>query len=141
MHLILTALGSYGDVLPMAGLAAAMQARGHDVGVVSNPYFAPVMESAGVELLPLGTVDEYHELTESPKLWHSIKGPMYVLKTSAVELLPRLYGFLESHLIPGRTMLGAHNLDLACRVLQSEGRAPMATLLFAPLALRAWWAF
>ncbi len=136
MHLILTALGSYGDVLPMAGLGAAMRARGHEVEVVANPYFAPVIESAGVPLLPLGTVEEYHELAADPALWRPLRGPAFVLAGAANGVTP-LYELLESKLRPGGTLLGAHTLDLASRVLQLEGRAPAATLFFAPISLRS----
>jgi len=37
MHLILSAFGSYGDVLPMVGLGASARARGHRVSVIVNP--------------------------------------------------------------------------------------------------------
>ncbi|MEM9352198.1 MAG: nucleotide disphospho-sugar-binding domain-containing protein [Planctomycetota bacterium] len=137
MHLILTALGSYGDVLPMAGLGAAMRARGHDVEVVANPYFAPVLEAAGVDILPIGTVEEYHELTSDPDLWHPLRGPAFVLRANGAHLVRPLYELLDTKLRPGRTLLGAHTLDLASRVLQLEGRAPMATVFYAPISLRS----
>ena len=56
---LITALGSYGDVHPMVGLGAALAARGHRVKIVTNPYFEDVVTGAGLELVPLGTREEY----------------------------------------------------------------------------------
>jgi rhamnosyltransferase subunit B len=78
-HFIITALGSYGDVHPMVGLGAALAARGHRVKIITNPYFDDVVTSAGLELLPLGTREEYIELSQHPDLWHPIRGPKLVL--------------------------------------------------------------
>lgn len=137
MHLIVTALGSYGDVLPMAGLAAAMQGRGHRVQVVANPFFSGIFESVGVELLPLGTEEHYHWLTHHPDLWKPLRGPRFVLKTGWSDWLRPLYDVLAPHIEPGRTLLAAHPLDVASRVLQDEGKAAAASVLLAPVSMRS----
>ena len=56
---LITALGSYGDVHPMVGLGSALVARGHRVKIVTNPYFEDVVTGAGLELVPLGTREDY----------------------------------------------------------------------------------
>ncbi|MGD9649148.1 MAG: glycosyltransferase, partial [Pirellulales bacterium] len=56
---IISAIGSYGDVHPMIGLGTALAQRGHRVKLISNPYFADVIEAAGLELLPVGTRENY----------------------------------------------------------------------------------
>ena len=66
MRLLMTALGSYGDVLPIVGLASAMIARGHQATIIANPHFQTVVESAGVSYLPLGTRQEYDDLAHHP---------------------------------------------------------------------------
>ena len=43
MRIIMTALGSYGDVHPIIGLGTALRARGHEVFVISNPYFQTII--------------------------------------------------------------------------------------------------
>ena len=76
---ILTALGSYGDVHPMVGLGSALAARGHRVKVVTSPYFEEVVVGAGLGMLPLGTREEYVQLSQHKDLWHPIRGPKLVL--------------------------------------------------------------
>ena len=135
MHFILTAFGSYGDVLPMVGLGATMRDRGHRVQVIVNPYFQGVVEGAGLEMLPLGTADEYRELMQHPDLWHPQRGLTLVLTRGAAHYLEEVYSILESQVTPGDTVLAAHGLDMASRIYHEKHAAPLATVHFAPMAL------
>jgi UDP:flavonoid glycosyltransferase YjiC (YdhE family) len=130
-HFIITALGSYGDVHPMVGLGSALAARGHRVQIVSNPYFDDVVAGAGLELLPYGTRDEYLELSQHPDLWHPIRGPKFVLSHTASRLR-ELYKLIASRSTMGETVLCAHPLDLASRVIGEKFRAPVASIDLAP---------
>jgi rhamnosyltransferase subunit B len=129
---LVTAIGSYGDVHPMVGLSAALAARGHDVTIVTNPYFADVVASAGLEMLPIGTAEDYIKLSQHPDLWHPIGGSRLVLKHAAGGLLRPLYDILRTHYVPGQTVLCAHGLDLASRVVGDKLGAPVASVDLAP---------
>jgi rhamnosyltransferase subunit B len=135
MHLILSAFGSYGDVLPMVGIGAAAAARGHRVQVIVNPYFQHVIDAAGLELLPLGSADEYRELMQHPDLWHPRRGLKLVLTRGAAAYLRATYELIDANYQSGETVLAAHGLDLASRVYHDRHRAPLATVHFAPFAL------
>ena len=39
MNILVTTLGSYGDIYPMAGLAVRLKQRGHRVTFLTNPFF------------------------------------------------------------------------------------------------------
>ena len=99
---LITAIGSYGDVHPMVGLGAALAARGHDVKIITNPYFADVVSSVGLELLPISTAEDYVKLCQHPDLWHPIGGARLVLKHAAGGLLRPLYEILKTHYVPGQ---------------------------------------
>jgi rhamnosyltransferase subunit B len=135
MHVLLSAFGSYGDVLPMVGLGAAARARGHRVQVLVNPYFESVVEEAGLEMLPLGTANEYRELMQHPDLWHPRRGLKLVLKRGAGAYLRPAYAAIEANYRAGETVLAAHGLDLASRIFHELRGAPLATVHFAPFAL------
>jgi rhamnosyltransferase subunit B len=126
MHVLLSALGSYGDVLPMVGLGAAMRARGHRAQVI--------VEGAGLEFVPLGTADEYGELMGNPDLWHPQRGLRLVLGTTA-GYLRQLYAIVEAHYREGETVIAAHALDFASRVFHEKCGAPLATVHFTPMAM------
>jgi rhamnosyltransferase subunit B len=129
---LLTALGSYGDVHPMAGLGAALAVRGHQVKVITNPYFEDVISGAGIEFLPLGTSEEYIELAQHPDLWHPTRGPKLVLGFSSDRFLRPLYDLIASNYVAGETVLCAHPLDFASRVAAETLAAPVANVVFAP---------
>jgi rhamnosyltransferase subunit B len=132
-HFIITALGSYGDVHPMVGLGTALSARGHRVQIISNPYFEDVVTRSGLELLPIGTLDDYLRLTQHPDLWHHIRGPRLVLTQAVFEMMRPIYELLTNHITPGDTRLCAHPLDLASRVAGEKLGVPVASINFAPV--------
>jgi UDP:flavonoid glycosyltransferase YjiC (YdhE family) len=131
-HFLITALGSYGDVHPMVGLGAALAARGHQAKIITNPYFDDVVTAAGLELLPLGTRDDYVRLSEHPDLWHPLRGPKLVLSYASAKMLRPLYDLLIANYIPGETVFCAHGMDLASRTAGEHLNAPVASILFAP---------
>ena len=137
MRFLITALGSYGDVFPMVGLGSALRARGHRVTILTNPHFQPIVEGAGLGLLPFGTEREYHEIAHHPDLWHPLRGPMLVLRTSMSVVLRELYDLISAEVVAGETVLVAHTLDLASRLHHEKHGTPVASVHLAPTALRS----
>ena len=137
MHLLMTALGSYGDVYPIVGLGAAMRERGHQVSIITNPHFQSVVESAGVEHVPIGSLQDYQEMPENKNIWHPIRGPLIVIRRGIVGLLRDLYAVIESNYRPGETVLAAHALDISSRLMQETVGAPLANVFFSPLMFRS----
>lgn len=135
MHYLLTALGSYGDVHPMVGLGVTLSRRGHRVSVIANPYFADVVQDGGLELLSIGTREEYLKLAQHPRLWHPLGGMSLLLRRAVVDLLPQLFQLVEANYLPGETVVVAHPLDAASRVLRETHGAKVATAVYAPMAL------
>lgn len=136
MNFLITALGSYGDVLPMVGLAQALTGRGHAATVVTNPYFGQIVEDAGVGFEPLGTAEEYRELSRHPDLWNPVRGPMLVMK-NARHYLRELYELIDERCQSKQTVLVAHCLDFASRVHQDKHGTAVASVQFAPICLRS----
>ena len=137
MRLLLTALGSYGDVHPMVGLGQAMRERGHQVSVITNPHFKPVVESAGLQMIPIGTIAEYDELAHHADLWHPSRGPMMLLRMCFRDRLRELYELIVANCVQGETVLGAHGLDIASRIVLEKHQVPMASIHYAPIAMRS----
>jgi UDP:flavonoid glycosyltransferase YjiC (YdhE family) len=129
---IISAIGSYGDVHPMVGLGSALAGRGHRVKLITNPYFSDVVAAAGLELLPIGTREDYIELSQHPDLWHPIRGVKLVLSRAAGGFLRPIYNLVTEHFDPGETVICAHALDLGSRVAGEKLGAPLASVDFAP---------
>jgi rhamnosyltransferase subunit B len=77
--LILTA-GSHGDVFPFVGLGRALQARGARVGMLVNPYYAPEVRSARLEMIELGERLGTSQIIRQYGLMHPAFGAFRALK-------------------------------------------------------------
>ena len=129
---LITALGSYGDVHPMVGLGAALVARGHRVKIFTNPYFEDVVTGAGLEIVGLGTREEYVRLSQHPDLWHPLRGPKLVLGYASARMLRPLYDSLIANYVPGETVFCASWDGPGESRGWREVGAPVASILFAP---------
>ena len=137
MNLLMTALGSYGDVLPIVGLAAAMNARGHQATIIANPLFQSIIEEAGVGFVPIGTEEEYDEFARHPDSWHPIRGPILAIGKFVSVHLHELYDLIDENHHSSETVLVAHCLDMASRVHQDKHGTPVASVHLAPITLRS----
>src|SRR5271163_15210 len=99
MTILLLAIGSAGDVHPFIGLGLALQRRGHRVKIITNPFFAELARKAGIELVPLGTVEEFDAIRKDPDLWHSTKGFRTIAAAVSSGLRP-MYDAIVNHYVP-----------------------------------------
>ena len=77
MKLLLPTLGSAGDIHPFLAIGRAMQERGHEVEVMTNPVFADMVAQAGLAFHPVGTQQHYIDAFNSRKLGIQLMGWAY----------------------------------------------------------------
>lgn len=73
MKVLLTAIGSPGDVNPSIALGRALRARGHEAVLLVNPYFERQVRAAGLDFLPLGDEAQYRRLQDTAFVRHPAK--------------------------------------------------------------------
>lgn len=78
MRILLTTIGSAGDVHPFVAVGLALKARGHEVTLLTNPYFKERIVGAGIGFWPLGTAEEYLRLIRMADLVNAGASPMFV---------------------------------------------------------------
>jgi rhamnosyltransferase subunit B len=131
MKMIITALGSGGDVFPFLALGAILRQRGHTVTLIANPHFATEVAQAGLELTPLGTEAEYRAFIQQPEVWEGQRG-FPIIWRQLMDLTPRLLATIEAEIVPGQTVLVGSTLSLATRLAQERRPVPAATVHLAP---------
>ncbi len=136
MKVVLTGPGSAGDVFPMLGLGLRLNERGHHAVVVASSHFADLAERLGVDFVGLGTEDDYLGAIQNPEIFHPRRG-FRAIAEFIMGWMPMLYDAVRSQVEPRRTVVGAHVLDFASRMLQEETGLPVATVLYAPAMLRS----
>jgi UDP:flavonoid glycosyltransferase YjiC (YdhE family) len=135
MNILLIPIGSHGDVHPFVSLGLALQGRGHQVTVITNPHFAGLATSRGLSFIPLGTEQDYHETIENPDLWKPLEG--FRLVMSATQRMARpLIELIRVHDVPGDTVLVAPRTATAARIAQEAWGVPLVTIDLQPAAIR-----
>jgi rhamnosyltransferase subunit B len=137
VRVFLTAIGSAGDVFPFLGLGRALLARGHTVTLLTNAHFEAEARQAGLELLALGTTDEYRAAVSDPLIWHPRRGFERVMRWVRPQW-QRTYSLLEQHAAAAPdAVIVAHYLDFGARVLRDAYPARLATIVLSPLLFRS----
>ncbi|MDX2115415.1 MAG: glycosyltransferase [Planctomycetota bacterium] len=98
MRVLLTSIGSSGDINPFIALARELIARGHGATLLTNPYFEPTIRAAGVGFEPLGEAMAPEQVARDMPLcfnralgawmlirrWFAPQVPMFVERLGAV---------------------------------------------------------
>jgi rhamnosyltransferase subunit B len=136
LHVILPTLGSAGDVHPFVGLGLALRERGHRVTLLTNPYFQSLIESRGLEFLPLGTIAEVESAITDPDLWHPRRGFEVVARRVIVPTLEATYRHIEAH-AGASTVVAASSIALGARIAQDKLGIPTASVHLQPIVIRS----
>ncbi len=132
MTILILAVGSYGDVLPLVGMARQLQRRGHTVTVFTSAHFTELVHKAEVEFVAMGTAEDYDTMANNPELWHPHKGWRLIMKRLVSSALEETYALLKAKVIPGNTLMISSTLGFAARLLQETHHIPHATVHFSP---------
>lgn len=132
MTILILAVGSYGDVLPLVGIARQLKRRGHMVTVFTSAHFTELVQKTGVEFVAMGTAEDYNAMANNPALWHPHKGWRLIMKRLVSNALEETYSLLKANVIQGNTLLVSSTLGFAARLIQETHNIPHATVHFSP---------
>lgn len=136
MKALLVAIGSHGDVHPFVGLGLTLRRRGHDVTVMANGHFEPLVRKTGLGFAAAGTDEQYRKLALTPDLWHPTKGFRLIIQNT-LELVRPVYEFVAEHYVPRQTVVVASTLGMGARVAQETFGVPLATVHLQPASFRS----
>ena len=131
MRIIMVPVGSAGDVHPHVGIGLALKRRGHDVSVLTNPYFEPLLSRVGLPLVPLGTVDDYRRTLEHPDLWRPHRA-LGVIGEAIRPHVTEIARVLREQTTSDPPLLVAHPLAFGARVAQEALGLRLVTLHLQP---------
>jgi len=129
-------VGSHGDVHPFVGLGARLRERGHRVTAIVNPFFEPLARRAGLDVVPLGTADDYRQLAARPELWHPIEGPRLVMRETAAGSRA-MYDAVVANVTPGQTVAVGSSLAVGARAAAEKHGFPLVTVHLSPALFRS----
>ncbi|HEX3035414.1 MAG TPA: nucleotide disphospho-sugar-binding domain-containing protein [Thermodesulfobacteriota bacterium] len=129
-------IGSAGDVYPFVGLGIELKQRDHLVTVITNPYFKPVIERAGLSFIPLGTVDDYRATIGNPDLWHPRKGFEMVARFGILPSIKPVFEIISRY-DHTETIVVASALAFGARLAQEKHKLRLATVHLQPALFRS----
>ncbi|MDR4495017.1 MAG: glycosyltransferase [Nitrospirales bacterium] len=132
MNILILAVGSYGDVLPLVGLGRELRTHGHTITLFTNGHFASLMEQAQLHFVPLGSAEDYDDIADNPDLWHPHKGWRLIMQRLASPQLREAYRVLCRHIRQGDTIMVSSTLGFSARLVQETHSIPHATVHFSP---------
>lgn len=136
LNVLMFVYGSGGDVYPNIAIGKTLHERGHQVTVVTNPYFEPSVTEAGLDFLPCGSEEEGRSGIDNPELWKWGKG-FQLLFDGVLKSIPETYKIAADRYVPGNTVLVASSLAWGARIAQEKLGVPLATIHLQPLLLRS----
>ena len=134
MHILISCVGSAGDVHPFIAIGQALARRGHEVELLTSPHFAARIEAAGLACTPIGTEADFDHVVHHPDLWNP-RTCFPVLWQAISQRLLEAHRLLISRAQPGRTVLVGSTLAMPVRLAQETHGLPTATVHLSPVCM------
>jgi UDP:flavonoid glycosyltransferase YjiC (YdhE family) len=133
VRVVITTVGSLGDLHPYVAVAAGMQSRGHDVAIATSPCYQRKIESMGLEFWPLRPdMDWLSDAEMMRRLSHTRFG---LIRVGRDLLMPALRQSYQDTLAAaeGADLLIAMQATYATRLVAEKTGIPWASAVHIPL--------
>jgi UDP:flavonoid glycosyltransferase YjiC (YdhE family) len=132
-RIVLSTIGSLGDLHPLMALALGLRARGHDVVLATSDFYREKITAAGLQFCPLRPLAAPDDPQLLRQVLHSRKGPEYLIRTI---LLPHVGDMYEdmSRATEGADFLISGEVVLAAPLIAEKRGIPWAAAILAPFS-------
>jgi rhamnosyltransferase subunit B len=135
MRILITTVGSHGDIHPYVGIGQALRRRGHEVALLAQPYFQRVAEDAGLEFIPVGEHLDLREIAQRPELMGAWSGTKRILQDLIIPEAAVFFRALEAEFARNRPdAVVTHHICFGVTWACEKHRVPVAVGCLSPLA-------
>jgi len=132
-RIVLTTLGSFGDVHPYIGLARGLAARGHEPLIATSPYYRTKVEAAGVAFRAVRPDIDPTDAATVARIMDPVRGSEFVVREVALGNLRQTHADLRAA-TDGADALVTHPLTFAGRLVAEERGLPWISSVLAPMS-------
>lgn len=132
-RLVLTTLGSYGDINPFVGLGLALRARGHEVVIATSGFYREYIESAGLGFHPVRPDVDPNARERVARIMNARTGTEFLLRELIVPALQDSYEDLAAP-VDGADLLLTHPITFAGPIIAQERGIRWASAVLAPMS-------
>jgi UDP:flavonoid glycosyltransferase YjiC (YdhE family) len=132
-RIVLSTLGSLGDLHPIMGLALGLQARGHDVVLATSDFYRERIAAAGLQFSPLRPLGVPDDAAMLRRVFDPRRGVEYLLRTLLLPHIADMYADL-SNATEGADFLISGEVVVAAALVAEKRRLPWAGAILAPFS-------
>jgi rhamnosyltransferase subunit B len=136
LKILITTIGSHGDVHPFLGIGAALRQRGHDVTIIASELYRPLALKLNLDFASIGTAEEFQAGLRNPDLWNPIKGARRI-GILIEPLVARVYDAIANLAEKGDTILVYSSLGFGARIAQEKLDLPGVSIHLSPAVFRS----
>lgn len=134
-RILLTTLGSYGDLHPYMAIAQGLRARGHDATLATTGFYREKVEAAGIPFRALRLI-----IPEKPdpemirKILDPVRGPEFLIRNC---IMPSLRDAWQDALAASEDaeLLVTHPLTFATPLVAQKRGLPWVSVQLAPMSI------
>ncbi|HNG82764.1 MAG TPA: hypothetical protein PLW24_25060, partial [Burkholderiaceae bacterium] len=136
MRLLISTLGSSGDVLPFVRIAAQMRRRGHEVFLYANPMHEALVAPSGAVFRPVGSAANQLAGQADARITETQSGLALVAAAVLAQAQPT-WAAMRADVRPGQTLLLGSTFAFGARLLRETAGLPFAAVQLAPSVFRS----
>ncbi|MBL0928236.1 MAG: glycosyltransferase family 1 protein [Phycisphaerales bacterium] len=137
MRVLLTSIGSSGDINPFIAIGAALRDRGHEVVLMVNPYFEATVRGAGLAFEPLGGMLSPTQIARDfPGAFKRRTGAHVLIRRVIVPMVGELTRLVRVAIRKHRPdLVLCHQISFGVPWACRDRGVPFATCVLAPVTL------
>jgi UDP:flavonoid glycosyltransferase YjiC (YdhE family) len=132
-RIVLTTLGSFGDINPFVGLALALRARGHEPVIATSECYRAYIERTGVAFHPVRPDADPNDRALIARIMEPRAGTDFLLRQVILPALRHSYDDLTAAMT-GADLLVTHPITFAGPLVAERTGVPWASAVLAPIS-------
>ncbi|WP_418318636.1 glycosyltransferase [Piscinibacter sakaiensis] len=137
MRVVITTVGSHGDIHPFLAIGRALHQRGHLVTMICNNEFAALAERSGLAFASAGAGVSLDAAMANPMLWHPIKGLGVFWRSMLAPAIAPTFRHIERIAAAGPCIVIAPPQMFGARLARDLPGVRLISAITAPAVLRS----
>lgn len=131
-NLVVYAMGTYGDVHPMLGLAKELSARGWRIHFLTNGKFRSLVEQLGFQYVEVTGAHIYDQTYNDPETWMGRDDLLHVVRFHVPAVVPAFRAMQRIHVESGVALALGNNRFNGCVFACEDYGIPYVPVNLAP---------
>lgn len=133
MRILLTSIGSFGDLNPYIGLGLALKRRGHHPVLAVAEAYRPYVEAAGLECRPVGPHGDPWDRALVERIMHPLRGAEFIIVDLLMPTLDEAYRDLFAATADVDAIV-SHPLTFTAPLVAAKRNLPWAASVLFPMS-------